>query len=148
MWRAFLHELFHVLFDWEEILLKRYHLSDEEDDLMVLKHKEDEANDFAREYLFPQQELETITPRIKQPFFVKEVAMENHVHHSIIYANYAYLNSTDENNLWAQFDKSIRPPMDTLIRKLSGGLSHESSARAFANYYVNNIYNNTVKDGE
>lgn len=142
MWFAFLHELFHVLFDWEEILQKRYHLSDEENDVYVLKHKEEEANDFARDYLFPKQKIEMISDKIRHSFFVKEFAFDHHVHPSIIYANYAHEYSTDSNNIWAQFDKLIRPPMDNLIRKLNGGLSHDATAKEFANYYITKIYTN------
>jgi HTH-type transcriptional regulator / antitoxin HigA len=141
MWFAFLHELFHVLFDWDEIMLKRYHLSDEENDLFVLRHKEEEANEFAREYLFPKSKIETVGSKIKQPFIVKDFAFEHHVHPSIIYSNYAYEFSSDENNLWAKFDKQIRPDMDFLIEKLSGGLSHSSTISDYANYYSNKIFN-------
>ncbi len=146
LWFAFLHELFHVLFDWEEILLKRYHLSDEENDLNVLKHKEDEANEFARDYLFSKQKVELISSQIRQSFFVKEFAAEHHVHPSIIYSNYAHQYNTDENELWAQLDKYIRPSMEKLIQKLSGGLSHGSPSKDFANYYLNKIFK-TNKDG-
>jgi hypothetical protein len=146
LWFAFLHELFHILFDWEEISQKRYHLSDEENDLIVIQHKEDEANDFAREYLFPIHKIELVSTRIKHPFFVKEFASDNHVHPSIIYANYAHQYSNDDNMLWGQLDKLIRPPMDDLIKKLSGGLSHDATAKEFANYYSSKIYN-TIKNG-
>jgi Zn-dependent peptidase ImmA (M78 family) len=141
LWFALLHELFHVLFDWDEILLKRYHLSDEETDLFVVRQREEEANDFAREYLFPTAKLELISSRIKQPVIVKEFALDNHVHPSILYANYAFKNSTEENNLWQQLDKSIRPPMESLIKKLGNGLSHKSPAIEFATYYKKYIFN-------
>jgi HTH-type transcriptional regulator/antitoxin HigA len=141
LWFALLHELFHVMFDWEEILLKRYHFSDEENDLFVLRHKEEEANEFAREYLFPSPKLEIINNKIRHRVIVKEFASDNHVHESIIYANYAFRNSTDDNNLWAQFDKLIRPQMDTLIKKLSNSLTHKSPALDFAKYYSEKIYN-------
>ncbi len=141
LWFAFLHELFHVLFDWEEIMVKRYHLSDEENDLFVLQHKENEANDFAREYLFPKHKVEIIAPRIKQLAYVREFASEQHVHQSIVYANYARIYNADENNTWAQLDKLIRPPMNNLIQKLRADLSHSSTAKEYADYYLTTIFN-------
>ncbi|OJY92206.1 MAG: hypothetical protein BGP13_08565 [Sphingobacteriales bacterium 40-81] len=141
LWFALLHELFHVLFDWDEILQKRYHISDEENDLFVVKQKEEEANDFARQYLFPEPKLDIIIPRIKHKIIVKEFALDNHVHPSVVYANYAFKYSTEENNLWQEFDKMIRPTMESLIRKMVNGLSHKSPAKEFADYYKKHIYN-------
>jgi hypothetical protein len=91
--------------------------------------------------LFPRQKIEVVSARIRQPFYVKEFALDHNVHPSIVYANYAHLYSTDEKRLWGQLDTLIRPPIDKLIRKLSGGLSHTSTAEEFANYYLNNIFN-------
>jgi Zn-dependent peptidase ImmA (M78 family) len=141
MWFALLHELFHVMFDWEEILVKRYHLSDEENDLFVLRHKEEEANEFARDFLFPVHKLEIISPRIRQRLLVKEFALDNHVHPSIIYSNYALQNSNKEKNYWAEFAKLIRPNMDGLIQKLGGGLTYRSKAIEFTEHYRCNIFN-------
>ena len=141
LWFALLHELFHVLFDWDEILRKRYHLSDEENDLFVVKQKEDEANDFAREYLFPKKKLEVITPRIKQKLIVREYAVDNHVHPSIVYENYANANSGDEQAFWSGFDKLVKPPMNNLLITLADNLTHKSTASDFASYYKINIFN-------
>ena len=71
---------------------------------------------------------------------MKEFALDHHVDPSIIYAIYAYEYSNKEDNLWAQFDKFIRPSMDNLIQKLNGGLSHSSTSKQFANYYLTNIF--------
>jgi len=141
MWFALVHELFHVLFDWEEILSKKYHLSDEETDIDVLKHKEDEANDFAREYFLPSKILNSISERIRQTFFIKEFASDNHVHPSIVYANFAFRNSDEENNYWAIYNNLIHPNMEKLIETMSVGLSYESSAREYSSNYLNKIYN-------
>ncbi len=140
LWFAFLHELFHVFFDWEEILKKCYHLSDEENDLFVVPQKEDEANEFAREYLFPKQKMELISSRIEQRVFIKQFAIDNHVHPSIIYANYAYGNNNKDINLWAQFQKFM-PPIKNLLKNLSNDLAHKLPASDFASYYKNNIFN-------
>lgn len=141
MWFAFLHELFHVLFDWQEILARKYHLSDEEGDLFVVKQKEEEANEFAREFLFPKQKMERIINKLHQKVFIREFALDNHVHQSIIYANHAWTNSTSENNLWAQYEKYM-PEIDMLIENISGGLTTKSTASEFATHYKTRIFNN------
>ncbi|RYZ90744.1 MAG: ImmA/IrrE family metallo-endopeptidase [Proteobacteria bacterium] len=140
LWFALLHELFHVLFDWEEILRKRYHLSDEENDLYVNRPKELEANDFAREYLFPRQKLEVIEKRIQQKVLVREYALDNHVHPSIIYANYAHFQ-VEGVGFWSGFDKLVKPPMGNLIRSLSNDFTHKETAADFANFYKTAIFN-------
>lgn len=141
MWFALLHELFHVLFDWEEILHNKYHLSDEESDLFVVQQKEEEANDFAREFMFPTQKMDRIADKLQQKVFIREFALENHVHHSIIYANHAWANSSKDNNLWAQYEKYM-PEINELIENLSGGLTNSSTAAEFATYYKTRIFNN------
>ena len=95
-----MHEVFHIIFDWEEISLKTYHLSDEEDDVNVVRQKENEADEFARDYMFPKNKMAVVIDRIDDRLFIREFAMDNHVHPSVVYGNYAYYNSTKENNLW------------------------------------------------
>ena len=141
LWFALLHELFHVLFDWEEVRKKRYHLSDEENDLFVERQKEDEANEFARDYLFPKSKQDFISGSIRRGVIVKEFALDNHVHPSIIYENYAHANSGDGEQFWSGFEKLVKPAMGNLIKKLGNDLNHKSSAADLANYYKSNIFN-------
>ncbi len=140
LWFALIHELFHVLFDWDEILNNEYHLSDEENDLFVLKQKEDEANDFAREFLFPKSKMDLLVDKIDSKLFVKEFALDNHVHPSIVYAKYVYDNSTATNNLWGKFQKQMVLP-DSLLNSLGNGLGHKAKSSDFSNYFKNKIFN-------
>lgn len=147
MWFALLHELFHVLFDWDDILVKKYHLSIEDDDLDILPHGEAEANEFAMDYLFPKSKVDFISDKINNNYFIKEFAIDHHVHASIIYAYYAHLYSTDDNNCWMKYQKQMSPPIANLISKLDGGLKHISTAMEFANYYLTKIYDFDEKGG-
>lgn len=148
LWYAFIHELFHVFFDWEEIVNKTYHLSDEEHDLFVLKHKETEASEFARDYLFPPAKLDLIRKRIDQKTLVREFALDNHVHPSIVYSSFAFVYTDERTNYWAVFDKLIRPPMAVLKKNLSDSLTHSSSVVTFAEYYRQNIFNTQRENDE
>ncbi|MGE0569388.1 MAG: hypothetical protein AB7O73_15720, partial [Bacteroidia bacterium] len=49
LWFALLHELHHVLFDWDDILVNSYHISDEVD-LYTKTEVEDVADKFAKDY--------------------------------------------------------------------------------------------------
>lgn len=139
MWFALLHELFHVLFDWEDIVNNKYHLSDEEGDLFVVRQKEEEADEFAREFMFPKQKMERIADKLNRKVFIREFALDNQVHYSIIYANHAWMHSSSHNNLWPQYEKYM-PQMDVLIENLSGGLTNKSSVSEFAEYYKERIF--------
>lgn len=118
LWFALIHELFHVLFDWEEIRVNMYHLSDEEDDELVVQEKESEANKFAREYLFPQEKMNQIRHNLNNQFFVSEFAKNNHVHPSIIYVFNAFDSSKTNRMAWARARKNEPPEMSKCISYL------------------------------
>jgi Zn-dependent peptidase ImmA (M78 family) len=107
---ALIHELHHVLFDWELIEVNTFHISqkDEEVDMFTQEHMEDAANKFAREYLFPSTKMDYVTPHIKERYFISSYAKENHVDPSIIYAFYAFENP-DKYKWINQFMPDIKP---------------------------------------
>lgn len=88
---ALIHELFHVLFDWEEIKANGYHLTDDDEKELSVKAKEDEADEFAREYLFSKEKTQFIKPHLNNnPEFVEKFTLENHVHPSFAYVFNAF----------------------------------------------------------
>lgn len=88
---ALIHELFHVLFDWEEIKVNGYHLTDDDEDEMSVKSKEEEADDFAREFLFSKEKTKLVKPQLNSsPEFVEKFALKHHVHPSFAYVFNAY----------------------------------------------------------
>jgi len=124
LWFALIHELFHVLFDWEEIRINMYHLSDEEDNELVVQEKENEANRFAREYLFPQDKMNQIKHNLNNPYFVSEFAKHNHVHPSIIYVFNAFDSSKTNRMPWARARKNEPPEMSKCISHLENPWSN------------------------
>ncbi|RYX83066.1 ImmA/IrrE family metallo-endopeptidase [bacterium] len=64
LWFALLHELHHVIFDWDDIKYNRYHITDDDEELMSIREREDAANNFAREYLLPGEKLKKIKPHL------------------------------------------------------------------------------------
>lgn len=136
LWFALLHELYHVIFDWQDILEGRLHVTDEED---LNTEKEIKANEFAREYMFPHKRMEEVTNKINDPIAVKDFAIQSQVHYSIIYDNYCFDNP-DKYSLYSRF---IRVPWQRLEKSLLGSLSHSNSPEDYAKYYQSNIFTNS-----
>lgn len=87
LWFALLHELYHVLYDFEEIRKFHYHLTGDVESNMLLFSEED-ADYFAQELLFTKAELGFISPVISIPTTVAAYAKTNKVHPGIIYSFY------------------------------------------------------------
>lgn len=111
LWFALLHELHHVLFDFEEIEKRVYHISSGEGDLFLMD--EGNADSFARDYLLNDSRLKFASGYIASNMHVEKLAKEWGVHPSIIYSIYCY-----ETNEWAFYGKYI-PKMDEAIALLN-----------------------------
>ncbi|MHA4808036.1 XRE family transcriptional regulator [Flavitalea flava] len=100
IWFALLHELHHVLYDFNEIKKQVFHLTGEPD-LFLLQ--EPLADEFAREYFFSDDKCRYIAPYIESPHLVAKYARECQVHPSIIYNFFAYY--ADVNGLGSMWGK-------------------------------------------
>lgn len=113
MWFALIHELYHVLFDWDKIKENDYHISGEMDTMNV---NEEEANSFARQYLFSDEKMDMVKPHINNRAFVEDFAQQNHIHPSFIYVFNAYDSSGDDNKYKRL--ASRLPKFDGLLERL------------------------------
>ena len=87
LWFALMHELYHVLYDFEQLKTLRYHLTGEaQSDLYLFR--EDYADMFGWQMLFPKEKREYVKHVIKSESFVYAYAKDNMVHPAIIYAIY------------------------------------------------------------
>lgn len=111
LWFTLLHELYHVLYDLEDIKTQSYHISNDEGDLFLMN--EERADNFAREYLLNDSRLKFISGYITSNIHVKKLASEWGVHESIIYAIYCY-----KTNEWALYNKYI-PKMTEALELLN-----------------------------
>ncbi len=109
LWFALMHELFHVMYDFEDLQKgMRFHLTGESD---LLLFREEDADYFAREILFPQEKLEYIKPLINNPALVASYAEKNRVHPSIIYSFFCYHEKKQRNkDLYAIFQHHFGKP--------------------------------------
>ncbi|QIX61876.1 ImmA/IrrE family metallo-endopeptidase [Hymenobacter sp. BT18] len=124
LWFALVHELYHVLFDWEEIKTMRYHLTDDTNDEVSVREREQMADMFAREYLFSRDKTKEIKRYIHDSEYIREIAEENHIHPSIIYAMNAFDLSGDGAQ-WAKV-RLMSPPFETTIKNINAPLDDDT----------------------
>lgn len=105
LWFALVHELSHVLFDWEEIKEGRYHLSDDKNEQLTVRTREEEADKFTRNYIFSVEKSKQIRPYINDSDYVNDFARDNHVHPSIIYVFNARDVGENDRMAWARARK-------------------------------------------
>ena len=140
LWFALVHELFHVIFDWQEIKNNKYHLSDDESEQLTVQEKEKEANEFAREYLFSREKTNKIRPHINSPESVREFAEANHVHPSFVYVFNAYDVGKKDRMAWAKA-KKYNPPLDNLIKPFENSWKNPRPITEFAKTIKHKLYN-------
>lgn len=139
LWFALIHELFHVLFDWDEIRNNSYHLSDSGTEVLSVIEKENEANNFAREYLFSRQKTDNVKPFLYDVEYVSEFAKNNHVHHSFAYVFNAY-DLKNDRTAWAKAKKQ-NPNIKNLLTPLENRWDNPKPIREFANSVKYKFYN-------
>lgn len=140
LWFALIHELFHVLFDWDEILNNIYHLTDQDENELIVQEKENEANSFAREYLFPQEKMNQIKGFINNSVFVKEFAKNNHIHPSIIYVFNAYDSNKTNKVAWGRARKN-EPDISKCISHLENPWKNSMPISEIIKIKKTEIYN-------
>jgi Zn-dependent peptidase ImmA (M78 family) len=106
LWFALIHELYHVLFDWEEILENSYHLTDDDDQELSVREREKMADNFAKEYFLPTEKQQFIKRYLNDHSYIQDFASNNNLHPSFIYVFSAW-NSANKNNrqLWSRARK-------------------------------------------
>ncbi|MCY4779269.1 ImmA/IrrE family metallo-endopeptidase [Sphingobacterium sp. UT-1RO-CII-1] len=115
IWFTLLHELHHVLFDYDAIKTNSYHLSDDEDLFLI----EEKANSFARDYFMPRTSFDYIKTYIKNDYMVEQFAKENEIHKSLVYSFYTwYQQELYNKNYYAAF-KEHYPDYKPAIAKLN-----------------------------
>lgn len=105
LWFALIHELYHVLFDWNEIKANRYHITDDTNEQLSVQEREREADNFAREFLFSKDKMNFIKRYLNDFEYVKNYAITNHIDPSIIYVFNAFDTQSTNRSAWARAKK-------------------------------------------
>jgi HTH-type transcriptional regulator/antitoxin HigA len=142
IWFALLHELYHVIFDWEEIKVGKYHFSEEEGERQLsVREKEQEADNFAREYLFSNDKLSHIQAYIDDDNYVDSFARSNHVHKSFIYVFHAFnVSKSQDKFAWARA-KKYNPDITGLLNHLENSWEGYKPISQFIKPLKLKIYN-------
>jgi len=142
LWHCLIHELFHVLFDWEEINkdIYSYHISDDSEELLTINEKEVEADDFARKYLFSKEKMDEIRPFIYNQKYISEIARDNNVHPSIIHIYHAFDNSKTDRLVWMRA-KRYMPDINRCVYHLTNPWNNSKSIDEIAHKLKLEIYN-------
>lgn len=111
LWFTLMHELYHVLFDFADIMDETYHISSGEGDLLLTD--EDKADHFSEEYMLSADKLQFITAYIDAPTVVGQYARKWGVHPSVIYAAYCHRHGG-----WAKFSHRI-PNMEKALEMVN-----------------------------
>lgn len=115
LWFTLLHELNHVLFDFDTIEKSSYHLSDDNDLFLI----EDQANTFARIFFMSEEKFQYIKKYINNPYLVSKFANEIEVHPSIVYSFFTwYQKELYGKNYHAAF-KQFFPDYSNAVEKLN-----------------------------
>tara|TARA_R110002020_G_scaffold231407_2_gene442553 strand:+ start:426 stop:1649 length:1224 start_codon:yes stop_codon:yes gene_type:complete len=130
LWFALIHELYHVLFDWNEILLSDYHLSLERDEKIPTTSKNEiDADDFAREYLFSKSKTRYINTFVDNDNAVKSFSLDNHIDPSFVYVFSAFDNGKTNKYSWGKArnkNPNINPILNKLQNKFDSGSSFDN----------------------
>lgn len=115
IWFTLLHELHHVLFDFEIIKTNSFHLTGDNDLFLI----EEKADSFARDFFLSEEKFHYIKRHINNSFLVKKFAKENEIHESIVYSFFTwYQDKLYGNNYHAAF-KEFYPDYRNSLNKLS-----------------------------
>lgn len=100
-WFALLHELYHILYDYDVLERNRIHLSGD-DDLLLLEEK---ANDFALDYFLPIEDYNQIKGFMKNHKKINAFAEKNEIHPSLVHIfSRMHLNKLDGEKLHGYYD--------------------------------------------
>lgn len=124
IWTALMHELYHVLYDFEDLKGWVYHLSGESDTLLM---REEDADFFAQEILFPEEKMNYIRHFIHDRAMVENFAKENKVHSSLIYHFYCLdVQRQSDDKVWGLFANLIPSTSRTIEAVSSNPFNKES----------------------
>lgn len=113
LWFTLLHELHHVLFDFETIERYNYHLSDDNDLYLI----EEQANNFARDFFMSEEKFHYIKKYINNPYLVIKFANEIEVHQSIVYSFFIwYQKELYGKNYYGAFKKFFPDYIDAITK--------------------------------
>lgn len=115
IWFTLLHELHHVLFDYDVVEKNSFHLTDDKDLFLI----EEKANAFARDFFMSEEKFHYIKKYINNPYMVSKFAAENEVHVSIVYSFFSWYQDELYGNKYHAAFKEYYPNYKDALNKLN-----------------------------
>lgn len=103
IWWTLMHELYHVLYDYDRLKKTVFHLSGEEDIFL----SEEKANRFATNCFLSDDKFKFIAPLINSEIMVENQAKVWNIHPSLIYGFYMFKNKGSISKYRWKIPKSI-----------------------------------------
>jgi len=115
LWFTLLHELHHVLFDFELIKNNSFHLTGDADLFLI----EEKADSFARDFYMSEEKFHFIKRYIKNPYMVSKFANENEIHISMVYSFFTWYQDKLYGKKYYGAFKEFYPDYKVSLKKLS-----------------------------
>lgn len=128
IWETLIHELSHVLFDWDVIATEGYHLTGEPDLLLI----EEKAEEFTREYFCGYEEYIYIKEHIRNPFIIGRFAKEQEIHPSFVYSSYRQFEKLINGENYYHLFNEYFPDYSVAVKGLSPVTWKENSIQEIA----------------
>lgn len=105
LWFSMIHELYHVLFDFDKLLEGNHLLNEYMNYDENLKRYTEDADEFAVKYLIPSEKMAVLRSIIKNHEDVLEFSKDLGIHFSIPYIIHAFRSAKENRNIWAKVHK-------------------------------------------
>ena len=136
LWFTLLHELYHVLFDYEYLQNTTYHISTE--DKIDLFMSEDEADKFGINTFVAENQINILNKIITNKYKVNEMAKILDVHPSIIYGCYLEtLNKEEQKIMFPKYSKYLLDSK-TALKNVIFDISNKNSIDSAVNKIKHN----------
>lgn len=101
LWLTLLHELYHVINDYEYISRTKFHISNPDfEDLFV---SENDADNFASSVILPEKTLQIASKLIRYPYKINELARKTGIHPTMVYG--VYLETLTKDSALKEYPK-------------------------------------------
>lgn len=115
LWFTLMHELHHVLFDFDLIETNSFHLTGDNDLFLI----EEKADSFARDIFLSEEKFQYIKKYINNPYLVSKFAKENELHNSIVYSFFTWYQDKLYKKSYHGAFKEFYPDYSESLKKLS-----------------------------
>jgi len=126
LWFTLIHELHHVLFDFEIVSRSNFHLSGEADLFLI----EEKANSFARDFFLSLEKFEYIKRYINNPYLVEKFAKEQEIHPSLVYSFFTWYQENLYGKKYHAAFKEFYPDYSEAVNRLNPIAWDRESIRA------------------